>query len=80
VKPKYLDYPNAQILLIGENLQSAVDPTSKDKKHHKDEPKKELEKLEHEDELRVDHLHGDDSVFDDLKLSKDEYPKVPTTW
>jgi hypothetical protein len=23
---------------------------------------------------------GDDSVFDDLKISKDEYPKVPTTW
>ena len=23
---------------------------------------------------------GDDSVFDDLKLSKDEYPKLPTTW
>lgn len=50
----------------------------------------------HEDELRVEHLQGmsiastytyrsnsqlgDDSVFDDLKISKNDYPKVPTTW
>lgn len=26
------------------------------------------------------HFIGDDSVYDDLKISKDEYPKVPTTW
>lgn len=23
---------------------------------------------------------GDDSVFDDLKISREEYSKVPTTW
>jgi hypothetical protein len=50
----------------------------------------------HEDELRVEHLQGivfetpllytanwragDDSIFDDLKISKNDYPKVPTTW
>ncbi|KAF2495188.1 hypothetical protein BU16DRAFT_461127 [Lophium mytilinum] len=85
VKPNYLDYPNAQILLIGEgnnnDLGTAVEPTSKDQKNDdKETPLEEMEKLEHEDELRVQHLHGDDSVFDDLKMSKSEYPKVPTTW
>jgi hypothetical protein len=31
-------------------------------------------------EPHADHFIGDDSVFDDLKLSKKDYPKVPTTW
>ncbi|KAF1979942.1 tetrapyrrole biosynthesis, uroporphyrinogen III synthase [Bimuria novae-zelandiae CBS 107.79] len=80
VKPKYLDYANVQILLIGENTEKAVEATTKDQKHDKDSPKEELEKFEHEDELRVEHLHGDDSIFDDLKISREEYSKVPTTW
>ncbi|GME39919.1 uncharacterized protein LTHEOB_2015 [Neofusicoccum parvum] len=84
VKPNYLQYDNVQVLLIGEgagdNLGRALEPKSKDQKAGKEEPQEELEKLEHEDELRVEHLHGDDTVFDDLKISKDEYPKVPTTW
>ncbi|KAF1835043.1 tetrapyrrole biosynthesis, uroporphyrinogen III synthase [Decorospora gaudefroyi] len=80
VKPKYLDYEYCQILLIGENTEKAVEPTQKDQKHDKETPKEEIEKLEHEDELRVEHLHGDDSVYDDLKISKKEYPQVPTTW
>ncbi|KAK7532970.1 tetrapyrrole biosynthesis, uroporphyrinogen III synthase [Phyllosticta citribraziliensis] len=87
VQPKFLDYANAQILLIGEgnaaddHVGKALDPTRKDQKNgDKETPAEELEKLEHEDELRVQHLHGDDTVFDDLKLNLDEYPKVPTTW
>ncbi|KAF2635808.1 tetrapyrrole biosynthesis, uroporphyrinogen III synthase [Massarina eburnea CBS 473.64] len=80
VKPKYLDFPNAQILLIGEELESGTEPTTKDQRHGKEEPAAELERLEHEDEVRVEHLRGDDSVFDDLRLSKDEFSKVPTTW
>ncbi|KAF2028756.1 tetrapyrrole biosynthesis, uroporphyrinogen III synthase [Setomelanomma holmii] len=80
VKPKYLDHEYCQILLIGENLEKGVEPTTKDKKHDKETPQEELEKLEHEDELRVQHLNGDDSVFDDLKISKKDYPTVPTTW
>ncbi|KAK7565533.1 tetrapyrrole biosynthesis, uroporphyrinogen III synthase [Phyllosticta citricarpa] len=87
VQPKFLEYANAQILLIGEgnteddDVGKALDPTRKDQKNgDKETPAEELEKLEHEDELRVQHLHGDDTVFDDLKLSLDEYPKVPTTW
>lgn len=86
VQPRFLNYANAQILLIGEgtdgdDVGKALDPKPKDEKNgDKKTPAEELEKLEHEDELRVQHLHGDDTVFDDLKLSSDEYPKVPTTW
>jgi uroporphyrinogen-III synthase len=58
VKPKYIDHEYCQILLIGEQLDSGVEPTTKDKKHDKETPQEELEKLEHEDELRVEHLHG----------------------
>jgi hypothetical protein len=88
-------------------MEKAVEPTTKDKRHDKETPQEELEKLEHEDELRVKHLHGmslprseqsemfsggrmgfvliymitgNDSVFDDLQISKKEYPEVPTTW
>lgn len=80
VKPKYLDYENAQILFIGEDIEKAVEPTTKDQKHDKVTPKEELEQLEHEDELRVKRLNGDDTVFDDLKISKKDYLKVPSTW
>ncbi|EDU44678.1 hypothetical protein PtrSN002B_004035 [Pyrenophora tritici-repentis] len=80
VKPKYLDYEYCQILLIGEKMENGVQPTTKDQKHEKDTPLEEIEKLEHEDELRVEHLSGDDSVYDDLKISKQEYPQVATTW
>lgn len=98
VRPKYLDHEYCQILLIGENTDKAVEPTKKNEKHNKETPKEEIEQLEHEDELRVQHLKGkpsleasdvlshtnmflgDDSVFEDLKISKDEYPNLPTTW
>lgn len=79
-KSKYLDYANCQILLIGENIGKAVEPTSKDQRHDKETPREELEQLEHEDELRIHHLAGDDSVFEDLSLSKKDYPSLPTTW
>jgi hypothetical protein len=58
VKPKYIDYEYCQILLIGENLEKGVEPTTKDQKHDKETPQEELEKLEHEDELRVQHWNG----------------------
>lgn len=58
VKPKYLDYEYCQILLIGENIEKGVAASTKDEKQNKDTPQEELEKLEHEDELRVQHLHG----------------------
>ena len=39
-------------------MEKGVEPTTKDQKHDKDTPLEEIEKLEHEDELRVEHLHG----------------------
>lgn len=61
VEPKHLDYPNAQILLIGESFEDshALDATTKDQKSEQTEtPQEELEKLEGEDELRVKNLRG----------------------
>lgn len=58
VKPNYLDYPNTQILLIGEHTDKAVEAIRKDQKYDKEPPKEELEQLEHEDELRVEQLNG----------------------
>ncbi|PNS15387.1 hypothetical protein CAC42_646 [Sphaceloma murrayae] len=83
VEPKHLDYPNAQMLLIGESFDSghALDQTKKDENDDKKEsPEEELEKLEHEDEIRVNHLKGDDTIFEDLGISKKDYPDVATTW
>lgn len=59
VKPKHLDHEYCQILLIGENTNTAVEPTTKNEKHNKETPKEEIEQLEHEDELRVQHLKGE---------------------
>lgn len=59
--PKHLNYPNAQILLIGENFESSnnLEPTAKDQKDDtKETPEGELQKLEDEDEARVDNLKG----------------------
>ena len=61
VHPKHLDYANAQLLLIGESFDDshALDATSKDEKSDdKETPQEELEKLEGEDEMRVEHLKG----------------------
>ncbi|MCJ1378058.1 hypothetical protein MMC17_001154 [Xylographa soralifera] len=83
LQPKFLDYKNCQILLIGSgtgDLSKATDQTGGDAKTDEDTPLEEMEKLEHEDEIRVEHLKGDDSVFEDLGLSSKEYSKIPTTW
>ncbi|MCJ1422523.1 hypothetical protein MMC29_000403 [Sticta canariensis] len=83
LQPKLLDYVNTQFLVIGHadnDLEKATKQLPVDEKHDKDTPLEEMQKLEHEDELRVEHLRGDDSVFADLGLSSKEYPKVQTTW
>lgn len=61
LQTRLLNYENAQILLIGEQvgeITKALEPTKKDEKEHKETPMEEMEKLEHEDELRVRHLKG----------------------
>ena len=81
--PKHLNFENAQFLLIGshdEDLSKATKPQEEDKEDKKDTPLEEMEKLENEDEIRVTHLAGDDSVFRDLGLSKKEFPELQTSW
>lgn len=57
LQPKFLEYENAQFLLIGESdPDHALEPQSGDK--DKDDPKEELEKLEGEDEIRIKNLKG----------------------
>lgn len=78
-KPEHLNYANSSFLLIGES--SGVDAIQEDAKNgSKETPVEELEKLEHEDEIRTEHMDGDDTVFADLGISSKEYPKVMTTW
>ncbi|KAL8944789.1 MAG: hypothetical protein Q9216_000211 [Gyalolechia sp. 2 TL-2023] len=83
LEPKLLEYENTQFLVIGHNegsLEKATVPQPDDEEKSKEEPREEMEKLEHEDDLRVQHLKGDDTVFEDLGLSSKEYPKLQTTW
>ncbi|TKA77769.1 hypothetical protein B0A55_04686 [Friedmanniomyces simplex] len=78
-RPEHLNYANAQVLLIGEDFNG--DGTQKDEKDKsKETPVEELEQLEHEDELRIEHLKGDDTVYLDLGISAKDYPSVKTTW
>ncbi|KAF2772545.1 hypothetical protein EJ03DRAFT_306890 [Teratosphaeria nubilosa] len=79
--PAHLDYANGQILLIGESSGlDALEPTQKDEKDSsKETPVEELEKLEHEDDLRVEHLQRDSTVYLDLDVSGKDYP-VKSTW
>lgn len=59
-KPHHLDYASASMLLIGEGFDgAALEPTAQDDKNDdKEDPKEELEKLEGEDEQRIDNLKG----------------------
>lgn len=61
LEPKLLNYENTQFLLIGHGdnaLDKATVAQSNDQEKDKEEPKEEMEKLEHEDELRIEHLKG----------------------
>jgi hypothetical protein len=71
LEPKLLDYENTQFLVIGhgdEALEKAAKPQDgEDQKAEKETPLEEIEKLEHEDEIRVEHLKG--LAFSHLPLS-----------
>ena len=61
LQPKLLDYVNTQFLVIGHadnSLEKATEQLPVDEKHDKDTPLEEMQKLEHEDELRIEHLRG----------------------
>ena len=60
-EPKHLDYAGASVLLIGEDFDTSsnLEPAEEDKKDDSTiTPQEELEKLENEDELRVQNLRG----------------------
>lgn len=60
-QPKHINYDGASMLLIGESLRdsAALQPFEKDQKdENKKTPGEELDKLENEDEIRVDNLSG----------------------
>ncbi|KAM0326757.1 hypothetical protein ACHAQA_006630 [Verticillium albo-atrum] len=83
-KPAHFDFPNAQILLIGESsgIEKAVEPQKKDQKNGKEEPEEVLKNLEEDDVNRMKHLGNSDSeaIFKDLRASADDYPKLMTTF
>ncbi|OAP58569.1 hypothetical protein AYL99_07659 [Fonsecaea erecta] len=80
LEPKYLDYDNAQFLMIGEDYDKATEQRPKDERESNAAPEEEMEKLEGEDEIRIKHLKGDDAVFTDLGVTSKELPQVSTTW
>lgn len=60
-EPKHLDYASAQILMIGEDFDrsSNLEANPKDEKDDaKEVPQEEIEKLESEEEKRIEHLKG----------------------
>ena len=63
LQPRLLDYANTQFLLIGHNddtLEKATKPQDgEEEKAKKETPLEEMETLEHEDEIRVEHLKGE---------------------
>ena len=74
LEPKLLNYVDTQFLIIGHNddaLEKAAKP--QDGEDEKAEaPLREIEKLEHEDEIRVEHLKG--LTF--LEMSLDTEPTL----
>ena len=63
LQPKLLDYEYTQFLLIGHNddaLEKAAKPQNgEEEKPEKETPLEEMETLEHEDEIRIEHLKGE---------------------
>ena len=84
LKPELLDYDNTQFLLIGHRddaLEKATKAQDEDEQNDKKvTPLEEMEKLENEDEHRVQSLGVNAAVFTDLGLSSKEFSKVRTSW
>ena len=61
LKPECLNYANAQFILIGHKdnaLEKAADQEPEGEDQGKDKPIEEMEKLEDEDHIRIEHLKG----------------------
>ncbi|CAG8922151.1 unnamed protein product [Penicillium salamii] len=82
LEPELLEYPNSQFLMIGEaqNDLGKAASSQGEKLPHEEEPGQELERLEDENEHRINTLSGDATVYQDLGFHAKHYPKLPTTW
>lgn len=60
LQPEFIDYPNAQILMIGGAMNSWGKAATAEGEKQPDEPEpgQELERLAEENEHRVEHLQG----------------------
>lgn len=61
LEPDFIEYPNAQFLMIGEaqdELGKAATAEPDGKQAHEEQPGEELEKLEHENEERIESMEG----------------------
>ncbi|KAF2672219.1 hypothetical protein BT63DRAFT_191717 [Microthyrium microscopicum] len=80
-KPELLDYDNAQVLLIGHGDEtSQAENAAPSPGNGEKEEEEDLGDLADEDAHRVHKISGDDTIFDDLKISHKEYPEVASTW
>ena len=81
LRPELLDYDSTQSLLVGSDIEKIKQRSEQgDGTNGVETPLEEMEKLEAEDEYRVEHLKGDDPVFEVLGLSSKDYSKLQTTW
>lgn len=80
--PKHL-IPSAQVLLVGESsgVEKALQTDAKDS-NGTEEAIDEMEKLEHEDTARMEHLgkNASEAIFTDLEAQASGYPKLQTTF
>jgi hypothetical protein len=58
LEPKLIDFENAQFLVIGDSFEAATEQRPKDERQGNGLPNEELEELEGEDEIRIQHLKG----------------------
>ncbi|KAJ5909755.1 hypothetical protein N7504_004398 [Penicillium tannophilum] len=82
LQPEFIEYPNAQILMIGGATNSWGKAATAEgvKQPDEQEPGQELERLAEENEHRVENLEGNDTVFQDLGMYANNYRALPTTW
>uniref|UniRef100_A0A8H7K3W8 Uncharacterized protein n=1 Tax=Bionectria ochroleuca TaxID=29856 RepID=A0A8H7K3W8_BIOOC len=83
-KPIHLEYPNAQLLLVGESsgIEKALEPQEKDDENGAQKPEEFIESLAEEDLQRMRHLTGQqsESIYADLQAQAEGYPRLKTTF
>lgn len=74
-QPEFLDYPRAQILLIGQKTGLGKEDL---KSEHGEDPADILSRLENDDLDRMQHLSSDesDAIYADLHSRKMAHPGI----